>query len=289
MKQTNLTDEQLTKMCELVNQTSGLVKTTVGTGNNAAWMACLDALDQIRKHPRYRRGLKGGGTVKSEFKHCFDMLKAYERQLLFSDENRFFHVADMEPETRKIYGPDFTDRQYYDFWAAFGFKAYQSTKPFFTSLVNKLRLAYLGHGVPYPDIMGWASAAECALDIAVKIWESAIRSCDTLQQQCTHLNIREEQWRYLYKDFNLKAVADYWERSVNDLAGVPPTFQLTETEHRNIQAGYDQLAEMWLDADTLFGSRIETAQDFAEIFRTNGEMKKAMRSFGEMRDRIENS
>ena len=51
-------------------------------------------------------------------------------------------------------------------------------------------------------------------------------------------------------------------------------------------AGYTQLEEQWMNENTIYNSRVKTAQDYADIFRTNGEMKKAMRQFAEMRDKV---
>lgn len=283
----NLTKGQYLDMCQLINATSGLVKTVVGIGNNAAWAACLDAIDQIRKHPRYRQQIKGGTTPQKQFKRAFDMLKDYQRTLIYTNQNRFFHVADMSPKTRKVYGPDFSDADYYDFWSAFGFQAYQSTKPFFTSLVNKLRLAYEHHGDPEPEIMGWAVAAQCALDIAAGVWQSAVNNCDTMQREYSKLDIPQSRWEFLYKDFNLLPIANFWEKCVDCLAP-KSNYALTELEKKNIKDGYEQLENMWMNEDTLYGSRIKTAEDYADIFRTNGEMKKAMRSFAEMRDKVAN-
>lgn len=278
-----LTDKQNAGLCRLFNAASSLVKTTVGLGNNAAWAACLDAMDYIRRHPRYRQRISGGTTPARQFARAFRMLKQYERQLIYAGEYRFFHVADMSPRTRKAYGPGLTDADYYDFWAAFGFQAYQQTKPFFTSLVNKIRLAYLRHGDPNPEIMGWAVGAQCALDMAAGIWRSAIRSCDKMQLAYTRLSIPANCWAKTFRDFDLKGVADFWKSCV-DCLNPQSTFALTATEAANIGQGYEQLAQKWTDTDTIFGSRIKTAADYADIFRTDGEMKKAVRQFAELRD-----
>lgn len=259
---------------------SALVKTMVGIGNNAAYMACLDAIDQIRLHPRYHASVKGGRTVAKMYKRVFDALKAQERQLIYTQVNRFFHVADMPPQVRKTYG-NITDREYYDFWASFGFTAYSSTRPYFTCLVNKLKLAYEAHGEPHPDIMAWSNAAGLCLDMATEIYDKALERC-SIKWPFIPLSI----WRNVFKDFSLKAIADLW-MSAHD--GLDPTgsFELDDVERKNILMGYDQLCEMWTNEKTLFGSRIKTAEDYAEVFRTNGEMKKAQQKFAELRDKVE--
>lgn len=258
---------------------SSMIKTIVGVTNNAAWMACLDAIDKIRQHPRYHASVKGGTTVGRSYKRVFDALKAYERRLIFTDENRFFHLADMDPKARKIFG-NITDRDYYDFWAAFGFTAYESTRPFFTSLVNKLRLAYQAHGEQHAEILAYSNAAGMALDLAVEIFNHSIDRCMQEWPQ-----VPERLWRRTFGAFSLSHVADLWMAAHNNL-DPGNDYRLSDAENHNIILGYAQLRDMWIDEKTLFDSRIKTAEDFAEVFRTNGEMKKAQRQFAEMRDMV---
>lgn len=284
MNTKNLNDEQFHDLSRLFNGTNNLMRTVMGIANNAAWMACLDAFDQIKKHPHYRMSVKGGTTPRRQFKRCFDLLKAYERGLKFPVGQRFFHVADLTPKARKAYGPDFSDNDYYDLWAASGFIAYDTTKPFYTSLVNKIRLGFLNHGDPNPDIMGWAVAAQCALDIAARLWESGVSNCQAMQREFPNIGftIKEKQWRQLYKPFYIGPVADFWEKCVDDLN--PARYQFTETELSNIMAGYTQLEEKWMSEDAVYGSRIKAAEDYAELFRTDGEMKKRIKHYAEMRE-----
>lgn len=262
------------------DQADYLVMVAVGNVNNAAWAACLDAIDQTRRHPRYRQQVSGGTTPGREFRQCFTMLKEYERKLIHpvqGDKPRLFHVADMLPDVRKAYGSDFTDHDYFDYWVSFGFTTYQHLKPFFTSLVNKVRLAYLHQGIACSDIMGWASAALLALNAAGEIWQDVTGRCADADP-----SVPRSRWERRYADFNLRPVAVAWKRAVDDL-DPKARFNPTGLDHDNIQAGYEQIVEKWLDIESIYGSRIKTAEDYADIFRTHGEMKKAMRQFAEAR------
>ncbi len=272
---TKLSESQFNEMAVAFAQASALVKTTVGVGNNAAWMACLDAFDHIRQHPAYRH------KVKAAYKRCFAALKAYERGLVHASKNRFFHLDDMAPETRKIYG-DITDRDYYDFWAAFGYTAYSDNLPFYTCLVNKLRLAFLNHGEPLPDILAWSAAAGLCLDMAAEIYRSALQRCAEAEEW-KHIGIPQRVWQEVFASFNIAHIARLWDNAHELLSG-KTGINLDPTEKRNIEIGYRQLMEKWLDEDALFGSRIKTCADYSEVFRTNGEMKKAQRQFAQMRD-----
>lgn len=273
MKQ--LSENQFNEIAAALSQAAALVKTTVGVGNNAAWMACLDAFDHIRQHPAYRH------NVKAAYKKCFEAFKTYERQLVCATQNRFFHLGDMAPEIRKIYG-DITNRDYYDFWAAFGYTAYSDNRPFYTCLVNKLRLAFLNHGEPHPDILAWSAAAGLCLDMAGEIYKSALRRCAEAEEW-KHIGIPQRAWQKVFASFNISHIAHLWDNAHELLSG-KTELALNPTEKRNIEIGYRQLMEKWLDEDSLFGSRIKTCADYNEVFRTNGEMKKVQHQFAEMRN-----
>ncbi len=277
MATNKLSESEFNSIAEAFTQASALVKTTVGVGNNAAWMACLDAFDHIRQHPAYRH------NVKAAYKKVFEALKAYERNLICATNNRFFHVADMAPQTRKVYG-NITDREYYDFWAAFGYTAYADCKPFYTCLVNKLRLAYVRNGETHPDILAWSAAAGLCLDMAAEIYQSAIRRCADAEEW-KHIGIPDKAWQAVFSSFNIAHVARLWDNAHQLLAG-NTNMQLTGAEKHNIEMGYHQLMQKWLDEDTLFGSRIKTCDDYAEVFRTNGERKKAQKQFARLRNEM---
>lgn len=277
----NPDDPRMKELARQITAASSMVKICVGIGNNAAWSACLDAYDHIKQHPRYRQQIKGGTTPAREFKRCFDMLHQYERNLIYTEHNRFFHVADMPEDTRRLYG-NITDRDYYDFWASFGAQAYNDQKPFFTSLVNKIRIANIHIGEKEPEIMAWATGAQCALDIAAHIFQTCMTS--TIR----HIpGVREESIRHIFSAFDLKSIADFWDKSTNTLS--TPAKEPDPTDIKNIKDGMLQLEQKWTNNDSLFGSRIKTAEDYAEIFRTNGTCKKMMREFAEMKEEMENS
>lgn len=260
-----------------LNAASNMVKVAVGIGNNAAWAACLDAFEKVKEHPNYAKQVKGGTSAKAQFKRAFKMFHNYERALIWDDANRFFHVDDMAPQTRSLYG-DISDRDYYDFWAAFGFTAYEQTKDFYTSLVNKIRLAYIHHNDDNPEIMAWAVGAGACLDLAATIYAAAIHN---IIEECEATPAFAA--KKLFRKFDITPIAEQWGKAINMLNPLA-NFTPDDTDLKNIMLGYEQLEQMWMDEETLFGVRIKTAQDYAEIFRTNGQMKKACRGFAELRD-----
>lgn len=287
MQQLTLTESEANIWSEFYGREVELVRLSMGTANNAAWAACLDAMDHIRQHPRYRQQIKGGSTPQKGFKRCFDMLKEYQRKLIYCDTYNCFHVDQLKPEYRRCFPDNFTDADYYDFWSAFGFKAYQDTKPFFTSLVNKVRIAYVNHNIPNSEIMAWAAAAQLVLYLSTDIWDATMLVCLSIEQEFTHHIPMENKWKTVFANFNLKKISDFWKSCTLDLEP-KINLELTETESLNISDGYYQLKNKWTSIKVMFESRMKSAEDYSDIFRTKGEMKKLIREYADRKAECEN-
>ena len=259
------------ELTERVAKAAGLVKTMTGIGNNAAWAACLDAMDQLRKHPRFRH------LVKREFNGAILEFKAYEKRLIYADMNRMFCVDDLTPEYRKRYG-NITDREYYEYWSATGATAYAQKRQWMTNLWNKFRLSLIGHKVPNEDTVAWGMAADACLKLAVCIYENAIRV------GVEDYGVPKVLLDAIFGDLNISAVEKRWDMALMMLEPFTGTFELTEQEQRNIQLGLDQLQEEWTSCATLRGALIETTDAYEEVFRTKGEMKKALRLIEDIRE-----
>ena len=257
------------ELTERVARAAAFIKTMTGIGNNAAWEACLEARDQLKKHLRYRH------LIKREFNLAIVEFKAYEKRLLHTETNRLFCVADLTPEYRKRYG-NITDREYYDYWAATGQTAYHQKRQWMTNLWNKFRLSLIGHKVPNEEIVAWGMAADACLKLAVCIYENSIKSAE--QEQ----GVPEVLLDAIFGDLNISSVEKRWDRALMILEPFTGTFELTEQEQRNIQLGLDQLQEEWTSCATLREALSETTEAYEEVFRTKGEMKKAMRMIEEI-------
>ena len=259
------------ELTERVAKVAGLVKTVTGIGNNAAWAACLDAMDQLKKHPQFRH------LVKREFNGALLDFKAYERQLIYTETNRLFCVADLTPEYRKRYG-NITDREYYDYWAATGSTAYTQKRQWMTNLWNKFRLSLIGHKVPNPDVVAWGMAADACLKLAVCIYDNAVKV------GVEDFGIPKQLLDAIFGDLNVSTIEKRWDRALMMLEPFTETYDLTELEQKNIQLGLDQLQEEWTSCTTLRGALSETTEAYEEVFRTKGEMKKALRFIEAIRE-----
>lgn len=255
---------------------SSVMKLVTGVGNNAAWMVVLDAYDQVKKHRNWKHQLKGGHTVKGYYKQAISTFHSYEKQLIYTNTNRFFHVADMPEQTRRTYAANLTDRQYYDMWASIGGAAYQKTRPLITSLWNKYRLSLIQHDIEQPDIMAWAMTATAALEMACTLYDMAI---DDIVEG---YELPRKLCQRVFKDFNLRTVTKLWEDAMNATDPKTDTYELTDLENRNIEHGLKQLGDAWLSLHTLYQSTAETLADYDEVFRTKGFQKKALRSIADL-------
>lgn len=266
---TNRTSDAAAQVQAIWANAAGVVKLVCGVGNNAAWQVMLHAYSQVRFHRLYRH------EVKQAFKAAIQSFHDYERNLIFAKQHRMFCLADMAPQTRKRYG-DITDREYYDFWASCGSDVFSKTMPLITCLQNKYRLIMLNHAIRECHLVAWAMTAQAALDLAVTMYESAIK------QVCQYPGMREKAVRMVFDQFSLQPVADAWRRAIEKLDAACLTIEPTTLESKNLDYGLNQLAEAWTNVQALFRSVQQSTEDYQEVFRTLGEQKKAMREISEV-------
>lgn len=266
-----MNEKEMQALAAKMAKASGVVKLICGVGNNAAWLVALDGYDHARQCRNYRH------AVKKAFHDAIHAWHDYENHLVYARENRMFHVADLGERPRKMYGDDITDRQYYDFWASVGGPAYENTRPLITSLWNKHRLSLLNHHVRDAEHVAWVLTGLAALELAVQLYEKAIREC------IRGFALPERLLRQVFSQFSLLAVKERYRRAGTMLA--PDTdFTLDTVEKKNITHGLNQLCEAWVDPSLMYNSTMDSVADYDEIFRTKGFQKKAMREIAEVRD-----
>lgn len=257
-----------------VAKAASVIKLVCGVGNNAAWMVALTGYDHAKQCSRYGHG------VKRKFRRCIEMFHEYERRLIYTSENRMFHLADMSQEVRKKYG-DISDRQYYDFWASIGAVAYSKTLPLLTSLWNKYRLSLLSHGVKDADHVAWVMTAMASLELASHLYKQSLQGCVDGYQ------LPKKMMEYIFSQFSLAHINAMWRSAMDELAPDTVGFDLSSLEERNIAHGLDQLMEAWTDPSLMYASTLDTVEDFSEIFRTKGEQKKVRREISEIKAETE--
>lgn len=248
---------------------STLIKLTTGVCNNATYMLMLDAHDQAKKMPNYK------GAVKHAYKLAFEAWAKYEATLKYATKYRMFSVDDMSETTRKKYG-DITDAQYFDFWQGFGYTAYTKTRPLITSLQNKYRLSLVRHNRPYAYEISWVMTAQAALEMCSSIWKGGIDA------SVERYGLRRDIAEHIFAQFKVTDVAERWRRAMLLQAPYEPTEPLDDIETRNIEMGLIQLADAWSEGRLAVKSIHDTLDDYDEIFRTQGELKKEKRELKQM-------
>ena len=274
-------DERQGELHRQLGSAASMVKVVMGVANGCSTAIMMDCFSEIsgkafdshgnRKppHPKYKH------HVKAAYKQAVDELHQYERRLLYTETNRFFHVDDLSPKYRKIYG-DITDAEFFEFWKGTCAKAYQVSRPLVTSLWNKYRLSLLNHHVPNAEQLAWACVGQAVLTLAGDIYETALKDAHSA---CPML--QAHQIRSLFSGFSLRRVREAWTKALRLTEDI--AYKLEDTENKNIEMGIMQLAETWVNPDYIYDSVSETLPEYEEIFRTKGEMKKALRNIEEVR------
>jgi len=273
-----------------IAKVSGFVKMMTGVANNAAlaiMVQCLNKVADVRPkdeykekprqaHPRYKH------EVKRLFNQVLDERDKYRRALLYParNETRFFQMTDMPEEQRKMYGI-ISDSDYFEFWESTGALVEQKSQPLVGSLQNKFRLSLQRHNVRCADQVAWAMVGASVLELAVEVWDRAMRSATNSFEGKVPAGVCEK----LYAPFSLKRVSEMWVKATRMLAPEADAYALDADEERNIAMGIEQLMELWVSPDLPFDAVIKAVEDFKDdVFSTTGYAKKAMRQLAEMRN-----
>lgn len=276
---------------QTVAQVAGFVKMMTGVANNAAitiMLHCLNKIADVRSkesyaeepwhpHPRYKQ------KVKQFFNQALQEKDHYRRRLMYPGEHgvRFFRVSNMPAEARRKYGV-VSDKTYFEFWEGTGALAYQKSQPLVGSLWNKFRLSLQQHGVPNAEQVAWGLVAANILELAVVVWQRAMKSAHEAFEGLLSMDYVEQ----LYRPFSLHRISLKYRQALTLLAPEVSTYSLDSLEERNIEMGVQQLMELWISPDLPFDSTIQAVEDFSDdIFSTPGHAKKAMRELADMRNK----
>lgn len=281
----------MTKELELqIAKVSGFVKMMTGVANNAAlaiMVQCLNKVADVRPrdeyaltprhaHPNYRH------KVKQMYNQVLKERDHYRRALLHpaSDQTRFFQMADMPEEQRKMYGI-ISDNDYFEFWESTGALAEQKSQPLVGSLQNKFRLSLQRHGVANADQVAWAMTGASVLELAVVIWQKAMQLASSSFEGKVSASVCEK----LYAPFSLKRVSEAWVKATRMLAPEADAYPLDTDEERNIEMGVEQLMELWVSPDMPFDAVIKAVEDYKDdVFASSGYAKKTIRQLVELRN-----
>lgn len=264
MTQQVLDTDKFNRIKNTIASASAVIKVFCGVANNCSYIVMGNAYDAIKKHPHYKH------SVKKAFRLAIEEWKIYERGLLYAKVNRMFHVVDMPAEARKKYG-DMTGQEYFEYWQGLGGAAYTRTKDLLDSLYYKYQKSLKAHSVPHDEIIAHLLLCDACFMLAEKIHTKIME--EVKEQTGLPMSFFHE----IYDQFSISRVIKAWEKAL--LLVDPKTFDydIGPTEARNIELGLIQLEDRWGDLDFIFESVKGASLDFAEVFRTEGELKKALR------------
>lgn len=257
-----ITTETIEQIEERVWKCSGMVKTMLAMPNNVAYIMLYNAHDKAKTHPAYRH------EAKRLFKRTVEEYREYEKGLYCAQENRMFHVGDMNEQTRKRYG-DITDRDYFELWQDMGSKGYELALPHLQALTHKFRLSLRRRNIQEADILCHLLTASAVMEIALSFYRSATDLCKS------EFKLPEQLVTRLYGGFSLQRVKQAWERACTALA--PYRYPLEEIEEKNIAMSISDIADTWSEQDNMLAAVIDAVENNEELFRTRGEMKKVLR------------
>lgn len=257
-----ITSESEQEITERVWKASGMVKTMCAMPNNVAYIMLYNALDKVKKHPRFRF------QIKRNFCNASNEYRRYEKNLYSAAQNRMFHVGDLHPDTRKRYG-NITDRDYFELWQDMGSTGYHLALPHLQALTHKFRLSLRKHNVPEADIICHLLTAQSVIDIALTFHRSAMQLCEQ------DFKVPKQFIPLLYDQFSLARVATAWERAVVSLS--PEHYPLTDMEVKNVMLSVRDISDTFAKQDNMLQAVMESVERNEELFRTKGEMKKVLR------------
>lgn len=262
---------------------TAFLKASVGGTNKATIAIVLDCIDRLRQHPRFQGNRKAYFLAKTN--SVMGSISDYRRRLLNppTGEPQFFSVRDLEDWQRKTYG-DISNADLFDLWEAAGGKVYSDTWPLFTALQNKFRLAVTHCGFERTaDSTAWALTGTTALELAIEVWQTAISSIHRTVTRLTRQAVEDT-----YRSFSLTPVLMKWTRAVNNLIPDDENSTFSPMDTRNINLTIEQIREHWRALDANLDAAIDAAEKYNELFRTQGERKKAIRQLAEIRQAVAN-
>lgn len=259
--------ESLEALEESMAALASHAKLVFGCCNNCAAIMLFDGHDVAKQLPQYRQG------VKKAFKAALQEFKEYEQRLLYASNMRMFHVDDMPASVRKSYG-EMSDRQFFEFWQGIGSSTYEKARPFIGSLQNKYRLSMEKHGMRDASRSAALITTLAGLRITEQIFDIFV------EEAAKGNKLPPEFVRHVFIRFSMKRIGDAWENACRMLK-IIPEYDLDDSETKNIQFGLDALCDIMSDTDGVIDSLKVAVDDYRELFRTDGERKKALRNISE--------
>lgn len=263
MKELDKKEDKAEEIISRFAYASGAVKLITGALNNMAWLVCLDALSEARKHPNFKH------KAKRAYGRAVEEYKAYERRLKHSAERQFFSVSDLTKEDREMFG-DISNADYYDAWAAHGSKMYMELREDLKELSTIYKKSLDAHNIPYSDIISLQMVAQSCLLHAVAGYLAV------LDKSIIFHKLPDRVTRDLFRDFNMKRIADAWFKAMCSLEP-KSNFKMTDEETRYTEDVIRKFMHRFLNPELIHDSAIYVSEEYGEIFANEKEQEKAIK------------
>ena len=265
--------EQIT---EIIGKCSKFVMTMMGVSNNLALLILGNGLDAAKKSPAYRTK-----DIKRQFEFCQNTIKKYEYGIK-SSEFKFFDVADMTPDVRRIYSDDITNEDFYSYWQASGCAAYPKIKNYVMALRNKY---YIIDARQYTQ---QEAALRADLAVTYTVLSLAVMTFNMVMEQCAQdFKLPQSALAKTFQMFSLEKVLRQWEKAMLTMFPNIKEDNCTDFDKKNIIVCSNDLARRWTSVDLVTSSLEDATNDYEEVFKTEGFKKKVIQSINAMRSLTE--
>lgn len=225
-----------------------------GVASNAAWLMCLDALDQVRKHPNYRQ------KVKKVFKDVLRLQRQRELELQHGRRYQYFFIGNLGEEGRALLSNG-TSKDYYDYWTSFGSKLYYDTnKGVIADLRKRYKTVLDNHGLEHADILQYVLCASKCLALANACYKSVMIAAES------NYHIKESDFDRNFKMFEMQDIHRRWVEGMFRLEPKLMYLPYTEKELDILEEGAGNLSQAWTDPVNIFGSVIDATLDYGDTF-----------------------
>ena len=188
-----------------------------------------------------------------------------------------FRVSGMHEEMRRRFNDDITDSDLLEMWFAQSVYGYEKTRPWMLALQNKLRLACIEQG--WSEEMAPLLTAQYALGIASSAFTSA---CAVYSEGLT-----AEALHKLFDAMDISRVGRYWGFVLDYLVPGISRARLSDTTQKNIDMSVEQILGDLFDTANMLRGVEQSVEDYADVFRTDGFMRKSLAEVRQRRKQIE--
>lgn len=242
--------------------------------NNVTYLSMGNALDLLRQMPVYQQKFS---KVRGAFEHA---RKVWMQQEAALKASRHFRVCDLNEGDRKFYRADLTNGEYFEYWQATGFEAYNRLVPLLGMLTNKFKLIIEHHGYDHAKALGYMDLVISLVNFSEQLY-FGIRE---RYVEMTHMP--PEFFDEHYGIFRIYRFGMAWQKARNLMGNGVEDKEVDPIEKCNVEQAINQLVAKFLDADFFFGCASVAAKDYPEVFATKGFCKKRQKQILDIRDEI---